>query len=69
MKTNRLEALSDGVFPIALTLLIIDVVAAGRAISPGEALAADLLRGWPTLLAYLVGFLTILVCWINSGKF
>lgn len=67
-ETDRLEALSDGVFAIALTLLIIDVVSVGKAVAPGEALAAHLLREWPTLVAYLVGFLTILVCWINHHR-
>jgi len=66
--TSRLEALSDGVFSIALTLLIIDVVAAGKHIEQGETLIAHLLEQWPALVAYLIGFLTILVCWVNHHR-
>ncbi len=64
----RLEALSDGVFSIALTLLIIDVVSSGKAVEAGEHLSAHLFREWPSLVAYLVGFMTILVCWINHHR-
>jgi TMEM175 potassium channel family protein len=67
-RTSRLEALSDGVFAIALTLLIIDVVSVGTAVTPGVPLETHLLHEWPTLVAYLVGFLTILVCWINHHR-
>lgn len=65
---TRLEALSDGVFAIALTLLIIDVVVAGKARAQDVALARHLAQVWPTFVAYLVGFLTILVCWINHHR-
>ena len=61
---DRLVGLSDGVFAVAITLLSIDVVAKGTA-GGGEDLAAHLLSEWPAFAAYLFGFLTILVCWIN----
>ena len=66
--TTRLEALTDGVFSIALTLLIIEVVAAGKHIEPGETLSDHLIEQWPALVSYLIGFLTILVCWINHHR-
>ncbi|MFL5761929.1 MAG: TMEM175 family protein [Thermomicrobiales bacterium] len=62
---ERVTALSDGVFAIAMTLLIIDVVAVGKNVAEGERLSHHLLREWPTLAAFLVGFLTLLVCWAN----
>ncbi len=65
MGTGRMDALSDGVFAVALTLLVFDVVAAARDLAPGESLSSHLLHEWPTLLAFFVGFATILVCWIN----
>lgn len=65
---QRLLALSDGVFSIAMTLLIIDVVAAGTHVEPDEALIDHLLAEWSTLVAYVVGFATILVCWINHHR-
>lgn len=64
-RPGRLEALSDGVFAIALTLLIIDVVAVAKGAGEGAPLADHLVGHAPTFLAYLVGFATILVCWIN----
>ena len=58
---SRLEAFSDGVFAIAATLLILDVTATG---SP---LSAELLRIWPSYVAYPVTFITIGIVWINHG--
>jgi len=63
---ERLKALSDGVFSIALTLLIIDVVAVAKEVEEGVALQHHLTDHWATGAAYLVGFLTIFVCWVNQ---
>ena len=62
-ETSRVEALSDGIFAIAITLLVLDIhVPAIR----GEAsLLRALLVDWPTHLAFLIGFFTLLICWIN----
>jgi len=65
MKSDRFKALSDGVFSIALTLLIIDVVAVAKEVEPGTNLASHLIHHWGTGAAYLIGFLTIFVCWVN----
>ncbi len=59
MTTNRLEAFSDGVFAIAATLLILNVV------EPGGPLGQGLLRIWASYVAYAVSFVTIGVIWIN----
>ncbi|MEO8881813.1 MAG: TMEM175 family protein [Devosia sp.] len=61
--TARLEALSDGIFAIGMTLLVLDihVPESGADASLTEALLAN----WPNYLAFLVGFFTLLVCWIN----
>ncbi|MFM7060463.1 MAG: TMEM175 family protein [Actinomycetes bacterium] len=66
--TGRIEALSDGVFAVALTILIFDVVAAVKDTTDGKRLAHHLIDSWPTYAAYLIGFLTILVCWINHQR-
>lgn len=64
MERGRLEAFSDGVIAIAITLLILDVkVPLPR--EQGSFLARDLLAQWPAYLAYVVSFLTIGVVWLN----
>lgn len=65
MSIGRIDALSDGVFAVALTLLTFDVVAASKNISAGVSLSAHLYHQWPTFVSFLIGFMTILVCWIN----
>jgi TMEM175 potassium channel family protein len=64
-ETGRVEAFSDGVFAIAITLLVLDLKIPQDA--PGG-LLATLLRQWPTFLAYLTSFATILVMWVNHHK-
>ena len=56
---GRMEAFSDGVLAIAITLLVLDV-----AIRPPGSPLKQFLRGWPSYLAYLVSFLTIGGVWI-----
>src|ERR1041385_8467796 len=62
--TSRLEACSDGVFAIAITLLILNIIEIPRPHGQGKIINA-MLHHWPVFLAYLIGFLSILVCWIN----
>lgn len=61
MDTNRIEAFSDGVFAIAITLLVIDI----EVPASGSVLGAELLRLWPSYLAYAVSFTVIGAIWIN----
>jgi uncharacterized membrane protein len=59
--TSRLEAFSDGVFAIAATLLILDV----NIPDTTGSVANELLRIWPSYLAYAISFLTIGIIWVN----
>ncbi len=59
---GRLEAFSDGVFAIVLTLLVLDLLPA-RAQSP-----IQILEAWPTYLAFLAAFLTIGIMWLNHYR-
>lgn len=61
MNTTRLEAFSDGVFAIAITLLVLEI----KVPPPDTALGAELLQLWPSYLAYVVSFLVIGAIWIN----
>ena len=62
-ETARVEAFSDGVFAIAITLLVLEL--RPPPLSEGEHLAAALAADWPAYLAFLTSFLIILVIWIN----
>jgi uncharacterized membrane protein len=65
MPTSRLEAFSDGVFAIAITLLIIEVRPPDSA--PDE-LAGDLVSIWPSYAAYGVSFVIIGIIWVNHHQ-
>ena len=67
MKENaRIEAFSDGVFAIAITLLILELK-----VPPHDSVhsVADLWKGlidlWPSYFAFLLSFGIILVSWVN----
>jgi len=62
MEQARLEAFSDGVFAVAITLLALDLAVAG----PGhDSLATQLGDRWPSYAAYVVSFFTIGITWVN----
>ncbi len=65
-ETQRVEAFSDGVFAIAVTLLILEIRApVQHDIGSDGALWHALRDLWPAYLAYIISFATILVTWIN----
>jgi len=67
--TDRVEAFSDGVMAIAITLLVLDLKVPDKtAIGPGGLLEALAAR-WPSYLAYLAAFLTIGIIWLNHRSF
>ena len=61
MDSRRAEAFSDGVFAVAITVLVFDLLPIGT----HELTAALLLHVWPTYFAYVVSFLTIGIMWMN----
>lgn len=65
-ETGRVEAFSDGVFAIAITLLILEIKVPHF---PGGASNAQVLRAlvalWPSYVAFLLSFFAILIMWIN----
>jgi uncharacterized membrane protein len=68
-ETGRIEAFSDGVFAIAITLLVLELkvphLEDGGA---GGSLTAALLRQWPSYVALVTSFFTILVMWANHHR-
>ncbi len=65
-ETARLEAFSDGVFAIAITLLALNLQIPHIEGAGGKwALAEALGRQWPSYVAFVTSFFTILVMWVN----
>lgn len=64
-ETARVEAFSDGVFAIAITLLILEI-----RVPEAEhgALGTALAHLWPSYLAFLASFMTIGVMWLNHHR-
>jgi uncharacterized membrane protein len=60
-ESNRVEAFSDGVLAIALTLLVLDLHSDAERGHFGHELGAQ----WPSYVAYLAAFLNIAAIWIN----
>ena len=61
MDTRRAEAFSDGVFAVAITVLVFGLLDIGS----GTLTAKVLLHAWPHYFAYVVSFLTIGIMWMN----
>jgi len=65
-ETTRLEAFSDGVLAIAITLLILEIhVPTREEFSGDSALWHELRDLWPSYLGYLISFVTIGIVWTN----
>jgi len=67
-ETGRVEAFSDGVFAIAITLLVLDLKIPKSAELGTRSLWPAIFAQWPTFLAYFASFATILVMWVNHHK-
>ena len=65
MDKNRLEAFSDGVFAIAITLLVLEIHVPE---APEGELWSALVEQWPSYVAYLVSFLVIGIIWVNHHR-
>jgi TMEM175 potassium channel family protein len=62
--SSRVEAFSDGVFAIAITLLILEI----RVPHAEHGLWAALLALWPSYIAFLMSFAVILIMWVNHHE-
>jgi uncharacterized membrane protein len=66
----RLEALCDGVFAIAVTLLILDVgIPATQEIGTTAEFWNTLLRITPQIYAFVLSFIVIFISWVNHHHF
>jgi uncharacterized membrane protein len=65
-ETTRVEAFSDGVFAIAITLLILEIrVPEPEAVRAAGGFARALAALWPSYLGYVFSFVTIGIMWAN----
>jgi uncharacterized membrane protein len=62
---NRIEALSDGIFAIAMTLLVLELhVPELAANAPNVQVLPALLKLWPLLVTYAASFIALGVFWV-----
>jgi uncharacterized membrane protein len=61
MNKSRVEAFSDGVFAIAITLLVLTIAQPAHY----QNLTHELLTRWPSFAAYVVSFAVIGIMWLN----
>ncbi len=72
-ETGRLEAFSDGVFAVAITLLVLNIRIPEIGTPPDKLLDdphlwPELLGEWPMLVAYGTSFATIGIMWLNHHR-
>ncbi|MEN4760740.1 TMEM175 family protein [Chryseobacterium sp. C39-AII1] len=68
-ETGRIEGFSDGVFAIAITLLVLDLhVPEADAINNGNEILIFMKNQWPTFLAFILSFFSIFIMWVNHHK-
>ncbi len=69
-ETGRVEAFSDGVFAVAITLLVLNIRGLPYPAQPltDPDLLALLVAQWPTYLAFVTSFATIGVMWMNHHR-
>lgn len=65
ISTQRLEAFSDGVFAIAITLLILEIKIPDHDVLEHQSLSAYLWALWPKYFAYVFSFIVIGIFWAN----
>lgn len=66
---DRLCTIADGVYAIAITLLVLDLKAPEVPGTTDPELIADLLTQVPNFSAYIIGFIVIAYFWINHHRF
>jgi uncharacterized membrane protein len=63
--SRRTESFSDGVFAVAITVLVFNLLPIADRTAGGLTLKSLWIEHWPAYLAYLVSFLTIGIMWLN----
>lgn len=66
-ETGRVEAFSDGVLAIVITLLVLELQVP-RGLTSEAALGAALAHEWPAYFAFLTSFATVGIMWVNHHR-
>ncbi|HEY0652082.1 MAG TPA: TMEM175 family protein [Chryseosolibacter sp.] len=61
---GRIESFSDSIFGFAITLLVLDLLQIPRS-EIGLNFVSAFYANWQHFFSFLVGFCTIMICWIN----
>lgn len=65
---SRLEAFSDGIFAIAITLLALDLKIPAVESIDSSTLASILWSNWPSYISFILSFSTILIIWVYHHR-
>ena len=65
-ETGRLEAFSDGVFAVAITLLVLNLHIPPASLTDPN-LRDQILAQWPTFAAFVTSFATIGIMWFTPS--
>jgi len=63
--TVRIEAFSDGVMAIAITILVLEIKIPSHALAEEHGLLHALGALWPSYLAFITSFISILLIWVK----
>jgi len=66
-ETGRVEAFSDGVFAVAITLLVLNIQPPSDILTESK-LLDFLISKWPNYLAFVTSFFTIGIMWVNHHR-
>ena len=64
-ETVRIEAFSDGIFCVAITLLAIEIGVEANKNETNDGLLHSLIGKWPICLAYFISFVNVLLAWMG----
>lgn len=68
-ETGRIEAFSDGIFAVAITLLVLNIQVPPMPKNPTDSdLGKALLNNWAIYLAFVTSFSTIGIMWVNHHR-
>ena len=66
---SRLDALTDGIYGVAMTLLVLDVaIPAGTQFTNNGALMRGLVGLWPKLIPYLFSYFILVTGWLSAVR-